>query len=95
MQLKDEYGNVIERSHVSIPQAVSTVATKICGQFELFRKGVSIPQAVSTVATIPLNDTTKFGGGDVSIPQAVSTVATIKARKVGRDDFALFQYRKR
>ena len=60
---------------VSIPQAVSTVATiKIWGT-SLSTGSVSIPQAVSTVATHktgvydPLKET-------VSIPQAVSTVAT-------------------
>ena len=59
---------------VSIPQAVSTVATGVflCA---LLVNRVSIPQAVSTVATYTLSgETGKFKR--VSIPQAVSTVAT-------------------
>ena len=40
---------------VSIPQAVSTVATKRnCTNFILVNPKVSIPQAVSTVATNPV-----------------------------------------
>ena len=59
---------------VSIPQAVSTVATKECGAKLDFRF-VSIPQAVSTVATF--NTCRNFYiSCIVSIPQAVSTVAT-------------------
>ena len=62
--------------NVSIPQAVSTVATnlwKLILLQEIIQ--VSIPQAVSTVAT----DLDKDAFGlclYVSIPQAVSTVAT-------------------
>ena len=61
---------------VSIPQAVSTVAT-IDYILLMVSIRVSIPQAVSTVATM-----SKFYGIDargipVSIPQAVSTVATL------------------
>ena len=65
---------------VSIPQAVSTVATaedktsnnilKICA--------VSIPQAVSTVAT--KENKIHITLHKVSIPQAVSTVATAAPR---------------
>ena len=68
---------------VSIPQAVSTVATiRPCEKYTTGLKIVSIPQAVSTVATgsqfeaQSLNDRYK-----VSIPQAVSTVATAGPRK--------------
>ena len=44
-------GHLINRP-VSIPQAVSTVATLISGDEEVQYDGfVSIPQAVSTVAT--------------------------------------------
>ena len=49
--VKDERGVVIERSHVSIPQAVSTVATKQLVAMAVAVVTVSIPQAVSTVAT--------------------------------------------
>ena len=61
---------------VSIPQAVSTVATEALPAIVLDNR-VSIPQAVSTVATD--NNNEKFSPLDdpVSIPQAVSTVATI------------------
>ena len=65
---------------VSIPQAVSTVATeekKEC--IDAAIQSVSIPQAVSTVATHFIDSTTKEVGR-VSIPQAVSTVATIPSR---------------
>ena len=61
---------------VSIPQAVSTVATYSMTMFEYTNKTlVSIPQAVSTVATAWGKE---LASGDkvVSIPQAVSTVAT-------------------
>ena len=61
---------------VSIPQAVSTVATlKIYG---CYAEGflVSIPQAVSTVATTVFRHAT-VKLDNVSIPQAVSTVATL------------------
>ena len=62
---------------VSIPQAVSTVATDeqiahICER----RFYVSIPQAVSTVATVLTYLTVSLLRSNVSIPQAVSTVAT-------------------
>ena len=61
---------------VSIPQAVSTVAT---GKLGSHRTGamvvVSIPQAVSTVATFLKSNDVKEAMS-VSIPQAVSTVAT-------------------
>ena len=41
---------------VSIPQAVSTVATDYNNKFKkILRFWVSIPQAVSTVATIYIN----------------------------------------
>ena len=62
---------------VSIPQAVSTVATlTLASSKEAILSTVSIPQAVSTVATIGnvIADTI----AKVSIPQAVSTVATPK-----------------
>ena len=63
---------------VSIPQAVSTVAT---GNFPFKEErcylSVSIPQAVSTVATREVAMTTLVTNlFFVSIPQAVSTVAT-------------------
>ena len=71
-------GNMVKCSQygaVSIPQAVSTVAT--LNQMMLYglQRTVSIPQAVSTVATVlelPYTSEIKV----VSIPQAVSTVAT-------------------
>ena len=52
--VKDERGVVIERSHVSIPQAVSTVATILIlvTMYLTINTKVSIPQAVSTVATL-------------------------------------------
>ena len=61
---------------VSIPQAVSTVAT-FANISELMTGVylVSIPQAVSTVATAELISW-KNTDDMVSIPQAVSTVAT-------------------
>ena len=68
-------GHLINRP-VSIPQAVSTVATSFKAIAKrLNASRVSIPQAVSTVATLAI----KKGVADkvvVSIPQAVSTVAT-------------------
>ena len=72
-------GNMVKCSQygaVSIPQAVSTVAT--LNQMMLYglQRTVSIPQAVSTVATVlelPYTSEIKV----VSIPQAVSTVATV------------------
>ena len=64
---------------VSIPQAVSTVATINAGTLIEFFKKVSIPQAVSTVATTVKNNVVKVAGMEVSIPQAVSTVATVKS----------------
>ena len=66
---------------VSIPQAVSTVATVICWKLlrALITK-VSIPQAVSTVATEEfLHNIVNMLY--VSIPQAVSTVATAGSKK--------------
>ena len=60
---------------VSIPQAVSTVATLIMDIQLLNIMMVSIPQAVSTVAT-ELISGMALGVDQVSIPQAVSTVAT-------------------
>ena len=72
-------GNMVKCSQygaVSIPQAVSTVAT--LNQMMLYglQRTVSIPQAVSTVAT--LNQMMLYGlQRTVSIPQAVSTVATV------------------
>ena len=79
---------------VSIPQAVSTVATGVflCA---LLVNRVSIPQAVSTVAT-RLNKvilTKKYR--EVSIPQAVSTVATWMNKQTLTLWNYLFQYRKR
>ena len=59
---------------VSIPQAVSAVATVMLRISRLSQE-VSIPQAVSAVATVwELCITNKTF--DVSIPQAVSAVAT-------------------
>ena len=61
---------------VSIPQAVSTVATEqvVLGSNS---KTVSIPQAVSTVATLTAYIDIQISLLKmVSIPQAVSTVAT-------------------
>ena len=62
---------------VSIPQAVSTVATGVflCA---LLVNRVSIPQAVSTVATGVFLCALLVNR--VSIPQAVSTVATLQDR---------------
>ena len=63
--------------NVSIPQAVSTVATYVSFFDGISSDNVSIPQAVSTVATIydPLKE--RVWVIEVSIPQAVSTVATV------------------
>ena len=61
---------------VSIPQAVSTVATQKKPWYYAVRKGVSIPQAVSTVATHIIAKAI-LDAQVVSIPQAVSTVATM------------------
>ena len=62
---------------VSIPQAVSAVATIYMVMTDVDTLLVSIPQAVSTVATRPkFNATTIHFYGIVSIPQAVSAVAT-------------------
>ena len=64
---------------VSIPQAVSTVATLKGGVYaEEVLSRVSIPQAVSTVATCICSGSIASVDGTVSIPQAVSTVATTK-----------------
>ena len=59
---------------VSIPQAVSTVATLLNGSLIIQMYVVSIPQAVSTVATTEIVSIVIIY--NVSIPQAVSTVAT-------------------
>ena len=79
---------------VSIPQAVSTVAT--FERLSLMRKKfqVSIPQAVSTVATlkwVKVNSLVSM----VSIPQAVSTVATLSMGYFLNSSYIVFQYRKR
>ena len=79
---------------VSIPQAVSAVATKIYNMF-LVNVFVSIPQAVSAVATtydIPHLLVPCWLG--VSIPQAVSAVATKEIIYVHGGSYE-FQYRKR
>ena len=69
------YRNVFyDGSRVSIPQAVSAVATMIIDSAKTGLKVVSIPQAVSTVATF--NAFFIATSRTVSIPQAVSTVAT-------------------
>ena len=60
---------------VSIPQAVSTVATNLHISVGIESVSVSIPQAVSTVATYK-NAYMRSKSIRVSIPQAVSTVAT-------------------
>ena len=62
---------------VSIPQAVSTVATYSFARPILAAFLVSIPQAVSTVATRCLQ-LQQYRQRGVSIPQAVSTVATFR-----------------
>ena len=81
---------------VSIPQAVSTVATiDVVFNREVTMSYVSIPQAVSTVATVTLNGL-YVDHKAVSIPQAVSTVATkLKKTKIKIERINLFQYRKR
>ena len=61
---------------VSIPQAVSAVATAQTNEGKLAVKVVSIPQAVSAVATLNHGDV-KYTLSGVSIPQAVSAVATV------------------
>ena len=61
---------------VSIPQAVSTVATFKNSATTPALAFVSIPQAVSTVATFEVSFFSPFLIWAVSIPQAVSTVAT-------------------
>ena len=84
-------------SIVSIPQAVSTVATSSRG-IPLEKKSswtVSIPQAVSTVATFRHKKPVSVHVS-VSIPQAVSTVATvIQDYAEVKNQFLPFQYRKR
>ena len=81
---------------VSIPQAVSTVATLYKRYIVLFIFiYVSIPQAVSTVAT---NGIRYIGNvySNVSIPQAVSTVATYEqGYSYVHTVYSMFQYRKR
>ena len=77
---RNPYGDsCIREDCVSIPQAVSTVATKI-KKLKLTQNclKVSIPQAVSTVATTVFWDKVVDFLSKVSIPQAVSTVATYK-----------------
>ena len=64
---------------VSIPQAVSTVATLKDLNMLLVVTNVSIPQAVSTVATYKHWVDTHKNMVSVSIPQAVSTVATCRS----------------
>ena len=61
---------------VSIPQAVSAVATVRRSILIPVEIGVSIPQAVSAVATFCSVDVYIFDIIAVSIPQAVSAVAT-------------------
>ena len=80
---------------VSIPQAVSTVATdgKYCAVIPELSL-VSIPQAVSTVATCFIEVISVSEFIKVSIPQAVSTVATAYKPATGLDEEE-FQYRKR
>ena len=64
---------------VSIPQAVSAVATEDM-EVSVIRSSVSIPQAVSAVAT-QISIRIWVGIHIVSIPQAVSAVATAGSRK--------------
>ena len=72
---------------VSIPQAVSAVATH--GGISCYKNNssVSIPQAVSAVAT-ETYIMSKFANVVVSIPQAVSAVATAGS---GKPVFMWFQ----
>ena len=64
---------------VSIPQAVSAVATKVTLGAQSRRNDVvSIPQAVSAVATKGIQNEKVYRSSNVSIPQAVSAVATLK-----------------
>ena len=81
---------------VSIPQAVSTVATiELWREFEVTAV-VSIPQAVSTVATRIIQSVSSwYVRKRVSIPQAVSTVATFGYDSWGSAQLVEFQYRKR
>ena len=69
---------------VSIPQAVSAVATLFKGTINLIGI-VSIPQAVSAVATLFKDFFIREDS--VSIPQAVSAVATTEA--TARDAIAI------
>ena len=79
---------------VSIPQAVSAVATIMKHLKEgLSPAKVSIPQAVSAVAT-NVDYGVTGGSGSVSIPQAVSAVAT-RQLYFFKFSGASFQYRKR
>ena len=78
---------------VSIPQAVSTVATQTCCPGTSDLKVVSIPQAVSTVATESFKGFVDYH--IVSIPQAVSTVATGLFQSSLQLRRRMFQYRKR
>ena len=64
---------------VSIPQAISAVATSFPIQRYLEYNEVSIPRAVSAVATIDFAP--KDILTEVSIPRAVSAVATAGSRK--------------
>ena len=78
---------------VSIPQAVSAVATAK-EEYKMFDNLlVSIPQAVSAVATI-VKHIAKILEVPVSIPQAVSAVATGEPIRVSCES-RKFQYRKR
>ncbi len=79
---------------VSIPQAVSTVATEVRLLQASLMMRVSIPQAVSTVATKKARAFRAYVRA-VSIPQAVSTVATILGITVSTLKARMFQYRKR
>ena len=95
LQLFAEDLNLVKcKECVSIPQAVSAVATFSYTLFLYYYiLFVSIPQAVSAVATVKVYGYAQTVSG-VSIPQAVSAVATNNEVLV-RDCRHLFQYRKR
>ena len=77
---------------VSIPQAVSTVATCDC---EIpGNKVYCFNTASGKHCCNVLKDAQEFMKGGVSIPQAVSPVATIKLAYGVQSSYA-FQYRKR
>ena len=80
--------------NVSIPQAVSAVATILNANKGGDVTFVSIPQAVSAVATILILYNIITLINDVSIPQAVSAVAT-RVEVAGQSYVGQFQYRKR